>query len=109
MWLPAVVVEEQLRGRLAVLAKLHGELPDRVARAYGFFLKTLADMQQFQIVPYTVTAEALYRSWPATVKKIGTRVCRIAASAITNGLTVVTRNRQDFEQIPGARIEDWSV
>lgn len=108
IWIPAVAVEEQIRGRLAVLAKLYREPPERVAQAYDAFLKTLTELQNFQVLPHSKEAEALYQSWPPQIKKIGTRDCRIAASAIANGLIVVTRNRQDFEKIPNVIIEDWS-
>ena len=32
---------------------------------------------------------------------------QIAAIAIANGLTLVTRNTQDFQKIPGIRLENW--
>jgi predicted nucleic acid-binding protein len=32
----------------------------------------------------------------------------IAATAVTNGLTLVTANPRDFRGIPGLTIEDWS-
>jgi len=60
IWLPAVVVEEQLRGRLATLAKLHREPPERVAQAYDAFPKTFVQLQKFQVLAHSAEAEALY-------------------------------------------------
>ena len=33
----------------------------------------------------------------------------IAATAITNGLTLVTHNTKDFQRIPGLSLEDWTT
>lgn len=112
LWLPAVVMEEQFRGRLGVLAKLNPARPKEsplIPIAYRDLVLTQEFLHQFQILPYTQADEDLYQSWSAAVKRVGTRDCRIAASAINRGLTVVTANLRHFQQIPSVQIVDWSV
>jgi tRNA(fMet)-specific endonuclease VapC len=40
---------------------------------------------------------------------IGTLDLKISAIALTNGLTVLTRNRSDFGRVPNLLTEDWSA
>lgn len=108
--LPAITVEEQLRGRLNYLSSLNAaRVADRteVPLAYELLLETVQRLQQFPHLAYTVEMEALYQSWPAAVKRLGTRDCRIAATAIVHGFTIVTCNLSHFQPMPSARIEDW--
>ena len=99
LWLPAPVVEEQLRGRLSMLAALNAAHPSdslKLPQAYQDLLEALQALNGFQLLPYTPEAEALFQSWPAAVKRIGTRDCRIAVAAITHGFVVVTCNTRHF-------------
>ena len=111
LWLPAIVVEEQLRGRLAVLSGLNPKREAdtrRTPAAYAIFLKTFFDLSAFQRSEYTPEMEALYQSWPAAVKRVGTCDCRIAATAIVLGFTVITCNGGDYQPIPNVQTADWN-
>ena len=111
IYLPAIVVEEQLRGRMALLASLNpARMSDRpkVPLAYDLLLKTVRDLRRFEHLPYTAEMEALYQSWPAAVKRMGTRDCRIAATALVLGFTVITCNLSDYQPIPDVRTDDWN-
>ena len=49
-----------------------------------------------------------YEQLRASFRRIGKNDLRIAAIALEHGATLATRNVQDFRQIPGLQIEDWS-
>ena len=111
IWLPAIVVEEQFRGRMAFLNSLS---PARRADslklplAYDLLLQTRRPLANYQVLPYTAEMEALYQSWPAAVKRLGTRDCRIGATAIVLGFTVITCNLSHFLPIPDVRADNWN-
>jgi hypothetical protein len=41
--------------------------------------------------------------------RVGTQHLKIAAIALANHVTLLTRNRRDFARIPGLGVDDWSV
>lgn len=105
--LALVSVEETLRGRLAATARAR-DGPTRVNR-YAQLLKSLKVFQQFPIVPFDQAAENQFQYLRSMRLRIGTRDQKIAAIALATNTILVTRNRQDFGQIPGLVLEDWSV
>ena len=112
IYIPAIVVEQQLRGRMAALAGLNSaRIADRlkVPFAYDLLLKAVRELQTFQHLPYTAEMEALYQSWPASVKRVGTRDCRIAATAIVLGFIVITCNLGDYQPIPAVETANWNL
>lgn len=106
-WVCTIVVEEVLGKQISHVNTLRSQ-----RRPFGRESRFLADLvavfSAFQILPYTDEAEALYQSWPAKQKRVGPNDCRIAASALTAGLTVITGNGKDFSTIPGLVWQDWS-
>ena len=108
--LSAIVAQEAVEGALAQITRrqrANSQIQD-VEEAYDLLHRTLIAISGLPFLPYTAAAEALFRAFPASVKRVGTNDCRIAASAITSGLTIVTRNARDYERIPGAVFVDWA-
>lgn len=101
-----VTVEEMIRGRLAVLARRsEGEV--RV-RAYAKFMETVAFFASIPVVPFDPACERKFQELCALRLRVGSQDLRIASTALVNNCILVTRNRLDFERVPGLVVEDWS-
>ncbi len=102
-----VSAAEQLKGRLAQINR--ARTAPEVANAFARFQQALNFYLTVPVLPYDEAAAAHF----VRLRKInkirpGTQDLRIASIALNQGATVVTRNRRDFEIIPGLRFEDWS-
>ncbi len=102
-----VTVEEYLRGRLAHLAQAR----DGAARIhrYGLWHTSIRLFLQVPLVPFHQIAEDEFQQLRGLRLRIGTQDLKIAAVALANRLTLVTRNQRDFGKVPGLLLEDWSV
>jgi tRNA(fMet)-specific endonuclease VapC len=69
-------------------------------------------IQQMPALNYEQTASIQYqqiiKANPILAKRRLEKDMRIAAIALANGGTIVTRNKRDFELVPELVIEDWS-
>src|SRR5438874_9992969 len=92
--LSAITVEEALRGRLAVVARAR----DGGARVrwYGQLLGTVRLLAEFVLVPFDQASENEFQQLLGQRPRVGTQDLKIASVALAHGLTLVTRNRQDF-------------
>ena len=63
----------------------------------------------FRIVPILPFDEAAARSYGSIPFKRGTFDRLIAAHALALDVTFVTRNVRDFRDVPGLKLEDWTV
>ncbi|HEX5081657.1 MAG TPA: type II toxin-antitoxin system VapC family toxin [Blastocatellia bacterium] len=99
-------VEEQLRGRFAMIARARNA--SQWVAAYGAFQQTLDDLMQLRLLPFDDQAAAEFIRLKAGVKQIGSQDLKIAAIVLTIGGILVTRNHKDFARISGLAIEDWT-
>jgi tRNA(fMet)-specific endonuclease VapC len=104
-----VAIEEILRGRLNTIRQAEaGKARVSIERAYQLFEETLDAIREVRFLTFTPKAEALQNEWRRQKVKGSTHDLRIAASCVTSSVTLITRNRRDFEHIPGLSVEFWS-
>lgn len=105
---PVLVVEEILRGRLNGIRQAEGGKGRvSVERAYQLFEQTLHDIREVIILPYTPEAEAVFQQWRRQKLRLPTHDLRIAAICVTRPARLISRNRRDFERVPGLLVEFW--
>src|SRR5436309_3551803 len=105
---PIVAVEEIIRGRLNTIRQAEaGKARITIEQAYLLFERTLDDFREVKVLSFTQQAEALLLEWRKKKVKGSTHDLRIAASCVVNSATLVTRNRRDFQHIPGLSVEFW--
>ncbi len=104
-----VTAEEKMKGRLAAINSLSGiERVDRLAIAYGSLQSSIEDLQALTILPFSELAKDRYRDLLQQKIRVGSHDLRIAAIVLSVEGILITRNRRDFEKVPGLQIDDWS-
>ncbi len=103
----AVTIEEVMRGRLAALSRATTGIA-RV-RDYGWLVASVDLFPKFTRVAYDHASENQFQQLLTLKLRIGTQDLKIAAVALANNLTLLTRNRRDFGRVPNPKLEDWSV
>jgi tRNA(fMet)-specific endonuclease VapC len=102
-----ITVEEQLSGWYT--ARRRTTARQQLARIYDGFVSSIRLLGRLQILSFTEQAIDQYDQIRRLKLRVRANDLRIAAIVIENSAIVVTRNRIDFERIPGVQFEDWSV
>ena len=102
-----ITVEEQLSGWYSVLRQTKSD--QQLVAAYEGMTYSIQFLSQIQVISLTTGAMARCNAFRQAKLKIKTMDLRIACIALESGATLVTRNRVDFEVVPGLTIEDWTV
>lgn len=103
--IPVVAAEEGLKGWLATIAK--ERLVRRQPKPYQKLAKLIRFFSRFGIVDFTDPAAAKFEELRKAKVRIGSQDLKIACIALANDALLLTANRQDFEQVPGLRFENW--
>jgi tRNA(fMet)-specific endonuclease VapC len=99
--------EEQVAGRFMQIQRARNLI--ELVSAYQLLQGALDYFIKQQVLPFDETAALYFQQLQQQRLRVGTQDLRIAAIALANRCTIVTRNRRDFERVPGLLVEDWSV
>ena len=102
------MLEEILRGRLHVIRQAEaGRARIDLERAYALFEETVSDFRRVTSLSYTSQAAVFYQQWRQQGMRLATHDLRIAAICVAHTARLISRNRRDFEHVPGLTVEFW--
>ncbi|MBI3652340.1 MAG: type II toxin-antitoxin system VapC family toxin [Acidobacteria bacterium] len=101
-----MTASELMRGTLEVVKRNEGA--GKLVRGYEVLTKLLDNLVRFQILPFDEEAEKIYRAMSPQTKRLGTKDCQLAATALALNFTVITRNTRDFQRTPNVKFADWT-
>jgi tRNA(fMet)-specific endonuclease VapC len=100
-----ITYEEQMRGWLDLIARATQFAPQ--VRGYQLLHQHTLNYQKVMIAPFDAPAIETYQRLRKTYPRLGKMDLKIAAIAMTQQATLLTRNHRDFSQIATLRSEDW--
>jgi tRNA(fMet)-specific endonuclease VapC len=102
-----VSFHEQVLGCNVYIAQ--AKSPADTVRGYQVFDRVLSAFAAAIVLPFDNNAAAVFTGLRAQGLRIATMDLRIASTALSQGLTLLTRNLRDFSKVPCLTIEDWTV
>lgn len=102
-----ITYEEQCRGWLALIGR--ARTPAERLAAYARLAVSLRYFSRIAVWDYTPDAEANFTRLQSAKLHVGTKDLLIAAVALANNATLLSRNLRDFARVPGLRVEDWTA
>jgi Predicted nucleic acid-binding protein, contains PIN domain len=107
VYVSIVSYEEQSRGWLAETARARS-----IRQQQAGYEKLRELLELYCSTPLLFLSdravEEFQRLWLGRLR-VGTMDLKIAAIALANDATLLTRNVSDFRKVTGLRVEDWSV
>ena len=86
---------------------------NNLVRIYGKLWQTTKFLKTIEILKFSELANTYHQNLilkhKFLAKKRLEKDIRIAAIALSFEGTIITRNHKDFAQVPGIKIEDWTI
>lgn len=102
-----VSFHEQVMGWNAYISRAKNSAG--IVRGYERLQMLLSNFSDAQVLPFDDDAAVVFDELRKRRLRIGTMDLRIAASALSQEMTVLTRNLSDFRRVPGLSVEDWTA
>jgi tRNA(fMet)-specific endonuclease VapC len=96
---------EQSLGANNIIQK--ARTPSEVASGYKLLSEILQGLAAAPVLELDQLAAEKFEQLRSQRVRIGTMDLRIASICLTRNLILLTRNRKDFQQVPGLQFEDW--
>jgi tRNA(fMet)-specific endonuclease VapC len=101
-----VSFEEQMRGWLAVIARVRNQSNE--VTAYRRLQALLRFFNEIPVLDYTDIVAARFEDLRRLRLRLGSMDLKIAAIALAQDGLLLSGNLKDFHKIPNLRVEDWT-
>ena len=105
--LSIVSFHEQVLGAHTFINRAQSQT--KVIRGYILLTETLQGFSTAVVLPFEASEIAVFEQLQTQKIRVSTMDLRIAATALSRDLIVLTRNTRDFNRVPGLSVEDWTI
>lgn len=92
---------------MARINKIDSTCIEDLAMAYQSLANITDYLAGFTLLPFDKEAAARFLKLRKQGVRIGTMDLRIACIVMEHDAVLLTRNRKDFEKVPGLKFENW--
>jgi tRNA(fMet)-specific endonuclease VapC len=100
-----VSVEEVMRGWMAAIRRTSD--PVRQVNSYRQLRQLFRFFATWDVIDWTPQSAAILSELKTAKIRVGTMDLKIACIALANSATLLSRNRKDYEKVPGLKVLDW--
>ncbi|MBD1843351.1 type II toxin-antitoxin system VapC family toxin [Cyanobacteria bacterium FACHB-63] len=107
-----ITMEESVQGWLSEIrkaSKSNRDCAHQLGIAYDNLRDVIRFLSSFQTLSFTESASVRFTELRQQGVRIGTQDLRIASICLVNDLILLTRNQQDFAQVPNLVLQNWTI